>query len=327
MNRTIYPYPVLRGRTDVEVTRVRLDGVELEFAGIGISQRTVALAVAGRDEWQEAAIEIRAELPETEIADGPWSELVCVAVLEEAATNVRTVHRLTKDRGSGTWQGTVRMARSRHHSRAGLRVQVVATVGGIPGRRIGGSESDWVLDLHAKAPQREQESPAVVEVDFRDGPHSWLRPMKDAPWFVDTAGGDMPVVYLNQAVEGLTTLLSGKGGPAAKATAALAGAKIESDVWEAMFHAAVGDVEADEEGRPRMPTGWRESVLQTMLPDVLPGLSPSDAIVEFSARREEGYGWAELQSRVQYAAALRAQLPKQLANAMRATVRPEGEDR
>jgi hypothetical protein len=325
MSRIIYPYAVLSGRVEVEITRVRVDSRPLDYAKISPSLRTVALDEAGRDDWQEAVFDIRAVLPEDEIAYGPWSELVCVAVLEEAATNTRTVQRLTKDRSTGAWQGSVRLRRSRHRSRATLGLQVVAAVEGVRGRMIGRSETDWVIDLQAEIPVRDKEI-RIVEADFRDGPHAWLRPLKDAPWVVDTSS-EMPTVYLNQGIEGLTELLRGSS-TAEKATAALVNAQIVSDVWETMFHAALSDVELDEEGTPRMPTGWRESVLQTMLSDVLPGLSPTDAIVELRARREEGYGWAELQSRIQYAAALRAQLPKQLTTTLRLTARSsQGEDR
>lgn len=324
MSRIIYPYDVLNGPVEFEVTRVRVDGRPLDYARLSPTQRTVALD-AGPDDWQEAVLDVRAKLPEEEIALGPWSELVCVAVLEEAATNTRTVQRLIRDRSSGSWQGPVRLRRSRHRSSATLAVQVVAAVEGVRGRMIGWSEDDWVIDLRAEIPVRDKEI-RIVEADFRDGPYTWLRPFKDAPWFVDTSG-DMPTVYLNQGVEGLTALLRGSS-TSEKATAALVNAQIVSDVWETMFHAAVSDIESDEDSRPRMPTGWRGAVLDTMLSDVLPGLSPSDALAELRARREEGHGWAELQSRVQYAAALRAQLPKQLATTLRLTARSsQGEHR
>ncbi len=325
MSRVIYPYAVLSGRVEVEITRVRVDGRPLDYPRISPSLQTVALDDAGRGDWQEAVLDVRAILPEEEIAYGPWSELVCVVVLEEATTNTRTVQRLTRDRSTGTWQGSVRLRRSRHRARATLGVQVVAAVEGVRGRTIGRSGTDWVIDLQAEIPVRDKEI-RIVEADFRDGPYSWLRPLKDAPWFVD-ASGDMPTVYLNQGIEGLTALLRGNSN-SEKATAALVNTQIVSDVWETMFHAAMSEIELDEDGMPRIPTGWRASVLEAMIPDVLPRLSPTDAIIELRARRKEGYGWTELQSRIQYAAALRAQLPKQLATSLRLTARsPQGGNR
>lgn len=325
MSRTIYPYAVLTGEVGFEITRVRLDSRPVEYSRISPSQRTVALDDAARYGWHEAVIDVRAVLPEEEIVYGPWSELVCVTVLEESNTNTRTVQRLTKDRSSGAWQGEVRLRRSRHRSRATLGVRVVATVEGIRGRIVGGDNNDWVIDLQTSVPVRDKEI-RVIETDFRDGPYTWLREFKDAPWFVD-ASGDAPTLYLNHGVEGLTALLRGTTG-AEKATAALINAQIVSDTWETMFHAAMGDIELDESGRPLTPVGWRASVLDAMLSDVVPGLSPADAIAELRALREAGHGWSELQSRIQYAAALRAHMPKQLATALRFTAQSsQGGDR
>jgi hypothetical protein len=324
MSRTIYPYPTLFGDVRLEVTRVRVDGHALDFSRISHSKQTVALASVGRENWQEAWIEVEVTLPESEIADGPWSELTCVLTLEESATNTKIVRRLTKDRGSGTWLGAVPLLRSRHRSRAMLGVQVVASVGGVRGRTVGREAQNWTIDLRADTPAQEQEV-RILTVDFRDGPHDWLRSFKEVPWLVETSG-DMPTVYLNECVEGLVRLLRGGGTSLEKATAALVNAQLVSDAWETMFHAAVSDVEFDDHGRPATPTGWRGSVLETMLPDVLPGLSPTDALVELRTRREEGYGWTEVQSRVQYAASLRAQLPKHLVATLRATSRPSKEE-
>ncbi|MFE5326401.1 hypothetical protein ACFRCG_08420 [Embleya sp. NPDC056575] len=325
MSRIIHPYAVLGGRVEVEITRVRVDGRPLDHAKISPSLQVVALDGAARNDWQEAVFDIRTVLPQEEITHGPWSELVCVAVLEESTTYTRTVQRLTRDRGSDTWQGSVWLRRSRHRSRATLGVQVVAAVEGVRGRRIGRSATDWVIDLQADIPVRDREI-RIVEADFRDGPYAWLRPLKDAPWFVDTCG-EMPTVYLNQGVEGLTALLRG-GSSVEKATAALVNAQIAGDVWATMFHAAVSEIESDEDGRPQVATGWRESVFETMLPDVLPGLSSTDALVELRARRQEGRGWSELQARIQYAAARRARLPMQLATTLRLAARSShGEDR
>lgn len=321
MSRTMYPYPTLFGPIGLEVTRVRLDARPLEYTMISHTQQTVALHDVGREDWEEGSIDVRATLPERELADGPWSELSCVAILTEGATNARTVRRLVKDRASDTWQGSVPLLRSRHTARAVLTVQAVATIGGVRGRTIGRGDKDWVIDLESRTPVRDREID-IIPVDFRDGPHEWLRPYKDAPWLVETTG-DMPAVYLNEAFEGLTKLLRGGGSSLEKATAALVNAQIVTEAWTVMFHSAVSDLQLDDRGRPQVPDGWRESVLRVMLPDILPGMSPEDAVAELQTRREEGYGWSELQPRIQYAAARRSQLPKNLATTLRTVFRSQ----
>jgi hypothetical protein len=93
-------------------------------------------------------------------------------------------------------------------------------------------------------------------------------------------------------------------------------AQIATEAWTAMFHAAVGDVELDDD-TPQWPSGWKDGVLRSMLPDVLPELSPADALLEIHLRRTEG-GWQDLQPRIQYAAARRAKVSRNLGNGLRA---------
>jgi hypothetical protein len=309
----------LFGRVGLEVVRVRVDGHPLDVSTISQTQQTVALHDTGREDWHEATLSIRATLSESEIADGPWAGLGCHAVLNDISTNSRTVRTLTKNRASATWEGSIPLIRSRHGHRASLTLFVVAGIGGIDRRIVGHCEEDWVIDLQSRTPTREEEI-EIVQVDFRDGPHEWLRPYKDAPWLIDTAS-EPPTVYVNEAIEGLAGLLRGGNSPLEKATAALVNSQIVGETWTTMFHAAAGDLEVDEEGRPQLPTGWRQSVLRTMLPDILPGLSPADALAELQVRRTEGHGWAELQHRIQYAAGKRAQLPRHLTTTMRAVAR------
>ena len=144
--------------------------------------------------------------------------------------------------------------------------------------------------------------------------------LRDAPWLVE-ATGELPTVHLNSGFEGIVELLRGTGGPLEKATRTLVAGQIAAEAWTAMFHAAVSDLEFDEDGAPSMPAGWRESVLRAMLPDIFPGMPIADALSEVHDRRSGGQGWAELQSAVQYAAGRRAQASKHLTNTVRAVAR------
>jgi hypothetical protein len=90
-----------------------------------------------------------------------------------------------------------------------------------------------------------------------------------------------------------------------------------------MFHCALSDVRIDEDGTPRLPSGWKEAVLNAMLPDVLPGRPLTDAATELHRCRTGGPGWAELQSRIHFAASRRAAVSKNLVNAIRAGLRAQ----
>lgn len=318
---TVFPYPTLVGEIDINVKQVRIDGKSLPLFVISRPQRAVTLHQVERTDWDEGTLELDVVLPVNELADGPWSGVSCVAVLTEGATNARIVRPLRRDRVSGTWSGSVPVLRGAHSRRAALDVAVVATVGGVAGRIIGTADRSWVVDLQALVPVRQREID-IVEADFRNGPNEWLRPFKETPWLVEMSG-DMPTVFINSSFEGVTELLRGAGGPLEKAASGLVAAQIAENAWTAMFHSAVGDLESDEDGTPNLPEGWRGSVLRAMLPDVVPGLPVADALLEVHERLTTGQGWAELQSRIQYAASRRAQLPKNLTAAIRTVTRSQ----
>jgi hypothetical protein len=318
--RTAFPYPTLFGDIDLDVVAVSVDGAELPYSRISKAERTVALHQAGRAEWNTATLRLKALLPDEEVAEGPWSDLVCLAILTEKATNARSATRLIRG-DDDTWRGIIDLGHARHLNRATLSLAVVGTVDRVGGRLIGVTGKDWAVDLTAAEPVR-QRTIDIVQVDFVDGPHDWLRPFKESAWIVETTG-EIPTVYINtSAVDGLTEVLNETGAqPAVKLLREATASQIAQDAWTAMFHTAIGDLESDEDGAPQMPAGWRERVLQMMLPDVLPGRQLNDALYEVHERRTKGFGWAELQTSIQYAAGRRSQLAKKLTNAVRTVVR------
>ncbi|MEZ7003203.1 hypothetical protein [Streptomyces sp. AD55] len=315
--KPVFPYPTLVGDVVCDVVSVSVDGKPLPYTKVSPAERVVALHETGRADWQEAVLGLRARLPDDELREGPWEDVVCLAVLTEKATNARTTARLRRE-ADGSHTGSIVLAHACHLRRATLSLAIVATVDGVPGRLVATDERDWYVDLRESSPVRQRDI-EIVQADFRDGPQEWLRPYKDSPWIVETSG-DMPVVYLNTAaVEGLMEVLSGRGGsPAERTLREMTASHIAHDAWTAMFHTAVNDLDVDEDGTPVMPTGWRESVLRAMLPDVLPGRQPTDALYEIDERRAKGFGWSELQTGIQYAAGRRARVARKLTTAVRA---------
>lgn len=320
--RPVYSYPVLVGDVDLAVLAVTIDGRPLSYSMVSMTERTVALHESGRTDWDTARFNLKATLPDREILEGVWTDVGCLAVLTEKATNARTTQRLVPGSG-GAWTGMLEMPRNRYARRASLSLVVTATVGGVAGRVIGGTERDWFVDIAASVPTRQRDVD-IFEEDFRDGPE-WLREFKDSPWIVDTSG-DVPRVYLNTTgVEGLVDILNSSGGSVEERLVQdLAASQIAQDAWTAMFHSAVSGLEADEDGTPVMPDGWRESVLMTMLPDVVPDRQAADALYEIARRRTDGVGWSEIQTRVQYAAGRRSKLTRKLTSAVR-TAHQKGE--
>ncbi|MDN3293721.1 hypothetical protein QWM81_06615 [Streptomyces ficellus] len=314
--KTLMPYATLAGEVTFKVAAAKLDGRDLPLSMLSQQERVVALHQVERQKWDEARLDLRVRIPEAELAEGPWSDVVCVAVLTEGVSNLRTVTRLNRS-ADGTWVGSPTLARDACRTRAELSVSVVATVDGVPGRIIGGSEENWLVDVLARKPVRQREL-HINEVDFGENqkPYEWLHAFKDAPWLVETSG-DMPTVHLNTGFEGITELLGSGGSTMEKAVRGLIAAQIATEAWTAMFHSAVSDIEVAEDGSLEWPSGWRDWVLRAMLPDVLPDLSPADALSEIHSRRVETSGWNELQPRIQYAASRRARVAKNLGTAIR----------
>jgi hypothetical protein len=320
--KSVFPYPTLFGDIGFDVASVTVDGTPLPYAQVSSAERTVALHRAGREHWTQATLRLKAQLPEPELAEGPWTDVTCLAVLTEKATNARTTARLTRT-FDGDWHGTIDLFKDHHLRRATLTLHVVGTVDGVAGRLIGSAEQDWYLDLRESTPVRRREI-EIVEVDFRDGPHDWLRPFQESPWIVETSA-DTPTIYLNTtAVEGLMEVLGAKGGSTAERILRdMTASQIAQDAWTAMFHTAISDLDVDVDGTPVMPTGWREGVVRMMLPDVLPGRQLTDALYDINERRTKGFGWSQLQTAIQYAAGKRSRVSKKLTNAVRTVDRAE----
>lgn len=317
----VYPYPRLAGAVTARVTAVRLRGPgdnreHLDARGSSVVEQVVALGVAARHDWQSARLSVTATVPAREIeTKGHWTDLAVVAVLTEGATNARTVARMEPDtEGGRQWTGEIEFDRDDHLDRASLTVHVSATVGGIGGRVIASTDQEWVIDMTADAPLRDRELD-VSTVSFARGAE-WLRSFRDAPWIVDTSGR-MPTVRLNSDFEGLVTLVEGKGAKVVGVVGEMVLAQMCADVWTAVFHTALGDLEIEDDGTPIFPPDWRGAVLREMLPDIVPGRSEDDALREVYLRRIGEGSWTDLQPRIQYSAARRAGVPKTLATTVR----------
>ncbi|MBU3865635.1 hypothetical protein KN815_16585 [Streptomyces sp. 4503] len=319
----VYPYPRPNGAVTARVTAVRLRGPgdareQLDAKGCSVVERVVALGMAERHDWQSARLVLTATVPAREIeAKGDWTDIAVVAVLTEGATNARTVARLFPGpQGGKDWTGEIELDRDDHLDRASLAVHVVATVGGVEGRIIGSTDQDqeWMIDLTADAPVRDRELD-VSKVSFARGGDR-LRSFQGAPWVLDTAGR-MPAVRLNSDFEGLVALVESQGSTMKSIMREVLLAQMRSDVWAAVFHTAIGDLEIEDDGTPLFPPDWRGAVLREMLPDIVPGRPEDDALREVHTRRTGEGGWADLQPRIQYAAARRAEIPQALTDAFR----------
>ncbi|MGW0289499.1 hypothetical protein [Streptomyces tuirus] len=317
-----YPYKRLNRPIALRVTSASLklpDGSRdhLDTSAYSVSQRTMALGVAQHEDWVSARIGLSATLPPgVNAPDAPWSDLRVLAVLTDGETNVRTAVELRQDApGSKEWSGRIEVLRDDHVGRAALAAHAVATVDDVPGREIAETDDDWTVDVAAEEPLGGLRLD-VKQMSFSKSAREWLHVYSDAPWIVDTSGR-LPTVLVNTDIEGISDLLGGKSGGIENKIHEMLVSQMATDVWTAVFHSSVGDLEVEPDGSPVFPTDWQGEVLREMLPDVIPGVHAEEALRQVHRRRTGDAGWVELQTRIHYAAVRRAGASKAIANALR----------
>ncbi|MEU5308252.1 hypothetical protein [Streptomyces sp. NPDC021562] len=317
-----YPYARLNRPVTLRVTSVSLklpDGTrdQLETTAFSTQQQAVALGIAGHADWVSATIGLSATLPPgANASDAAWSELRVLAVLTDGETNTRTSTDLTRDTEDGRdWSGSVEVLRDDHLGRASLAVYAVGTVDGVRGRSIAETDRNWIVDTISDDPVQELRL-EVRRASFKRSAREWLQAYADAPWAVD-ASARVPTVFVNTDVEGILALLDSNGSALESKVRDLLVAQMATDVWTALFHGAIGDLEVEPGAGPVFPTGWRGEVLREMLPDVVPGVHVEEALRQVHRRRTGDSGWVELQTRIHYAAIRRADATKALAYVIR----------
>jgi hypothetical protein len=318
----IYPYKRLNRPVSLRVTSVSIklaDGTrdQLETTAYSTQQQTVALGVAGHDDWVSAVIGLSATLPPGANApDAAWSDLKVLAVLTDGETNVRTSALLGRDTEDGRdWSGSLEIVRDDHAGRASLAVHAVGTVDGVQGRAVAETDRNWIVDTVSEEPVRGLRLD-VRKASFQKSSREWLHVYADVPWIVDPAAR-VPTVWVNTDVEGVMDLLDSAGSGVESKVRDLLVAQMATDVWTAVFHAAVGDLEVEPGGGPVFPTDWQGEVLREMLPDVIPGVHVEEALRLVHRRRTGESGWSELQTRIHYAAIRRADAQKALGFVIR----------
>lgn len=318
----IYPYKRLNRPITLRVTSVTLnlpDGTrdQLETTAYSTQQQAVALGIAGHTDWVSATIGLSATLPPGANApDAAWSDLRVLGVLTDGETNVRTSWDLMRDvEGGLDWSGSLKVLRDDHLGRASLAVHAVGTVDGVQGRSIAETDRSWIVDTVSDEPVRGLRLD-VQKASFTKSSRELLRACADAPWIVD-ASARVPTVFVNTDVEGVIGLLDSNGSGVDSKVRDLLVAQMATDIWTAVFHGAIGDLEVEPGGGPVFPTDWQGEVLREMLPDVIPGVQVEEALRQVHRRRTGESGWVELQTRIHYAAVRRADATRALAYVIR----------
>lgn len=296
----IYPYPRLFGDVAVKIDSLQVDDEPVPGARVDADRREVRLLDLERADWAVAELTVVLSGPLTELRELEQSgiEPAAFAVAHCAASNTRQAVELKPDPDNAArWRGTLELQRSNWFGRIDLRGALVATVEGV-GDRVIGTPDAWVIRLDDVPPPPVNGAIRTVWHDFLspDEELSWLLEHKAEPAFL-RLDDDQPTLYLNRGFEGLKMLLDLKskrdGGE--QALHDQARASIATEVWTAMFNAAVQAIRHEEEdGAPDWPEeAWKRTALEMLLDRVYPDKEPEDALQEIAElRRDESSGGA-----------------------------------
>ncbi|MEV0620270.1 hypothetical protein AB0I81_43600 [Nonomuraea sp. NPDC050404] len=308
--KQIMPYPILAGEVTMTVRQVRLDDVALPYGTISESDRTIALDLLDREDWNVVRLTLQVIAPRHELGSGPWYSLAFLATVSERRTNAHSAVKLMMGQ-PGEWSGEVELLRDDHFGRVTVSGHLVATVQDVPGRVIATVAQPWAVNLRERETAR-REAVQTRWVDFSTDPNlAWC---KTDPWTVTTTA-ETATLHLNSGFDGLRAVLESPKAAERPIREALA-AQIAVDMWTVLFNEAAHHVDGGE-----WPEGWRGQVLRRMLPDLFPHHSPDDALREIV---NQGVG--RIQTRVLHAAVKQARMPRSLGGFVRSLQKIAPED-
>ncbi|MFD3697166.1 hypothetical protein ACFWUZ_13610 [Streptomyces sp. NPDC058646] len=312
--KSVFPYRVLSGDVRLRVDGLLVDNVPAALdAHVSDAHQVVALQAltASNENWHEVRLKVSATADVNELADGPWHEVVCVAVVTNRRANVHTAVRLSSA-GPGRWIGDVELPRGEHVGRSELTVRMVATVDGVPGRLIGTAADPWYVSFTAKQPIADRVIPMRwVEFSKQEGFEQYV----DDPWLLDFDAGE-PVLHLNSEVDGLREALQRSGNSEQRILGEVLGAQIATEVWASLFGSALYATELDG-GQVVWPEGWLGDVLRELLPDMYPDVDMEEKLAELVVERTAGGSGTDLQRRLHHAAGRRALRTRKLSTGLR----------
>jgi hypothetical protein len=247
MTDWLFPYATLSSPVEVAVTGVTTDGGALPSNHILRDSLEVRLLDAENSEWQCAQLAI--ELSTAPDAVAEWEPPpAAYVVLNCGSSNARQTGFLSSE-GEGKWRGTLEIDRSNWFGRLDLFGYLVAPSDGVPDRVIGSAPA-WAIRLDdVPAPPID----GAIEMDWQNFAdpklselEDILKPFSAEPTFLSLSTGK-PVLYLNEAFEGLYALLEENPGsdPNQQALHDQVRSMIAIECWWGMWWAALHAINVD----------------------------------------------------------------------------------
>jgi hypothetical protein len=315
--KELFPYRELRGAVELRVVEATLDGKLLPWDAVFQDERVVQLNDPDGAPWDSARLRVELRGPEAELQAraGDLGRIRAVVVLNCGPSNTRVATELRPATAPATWQGEVDLDRPDWYGQATLRGTLVADIEGVTDRMAGFADS-WTVRFDDLPPREVKNGMRITWVDFENPPQeqSFLHEYSADVFFLRIEP-DEPQLYLNDAFEGLRSLLDERPRrPAAeRALRDQVLADIAARTWQALFLSSLEAVQEDEQGDLQPPEAdWQGHVLATLLPRLFPDTPYEESLKDAWTTRRESDGAARLQERLLPAAGLQADYPKRL---------------
>ena len=216
-------------------------------------------------------------LPESERRDPP---LRFVAILRDSTGWYRVVAPLTRT-NEGSVTGSIDFSPLESTGFAGIEVVAIRTRRGGSAAAPGYAMESGMrvatappLELYTRdRPQLPGGSLDIRWEDFAASTHPQRRKRSDRVYYLESTA-EPPILWLNQAIPDLPTVLESKGTTGRQALVReLINQAIAGPAWYGLLHTAFLSVSLDEEERPTLPEGWRHGLIARVAPRLYPALS------------------------------------------------------
>lgn len=266
--------------------------------------------------------ELEEILPEDSDVD---VETAMVLTLKCPATKFRKGVRLART-ADGRWSGEVSVRRTSVSTSLICEAELVRIVGiddefdeefGVERGQVL-AEGGRVTVRFDPPPPQMHGSIDIKWEDFTASPNTWRKSHAKDIYYFEVAG-DRPVVWLNSSHRELQAALSVEtaSGPE-KVIQQMGYGIVAQGIWAQIFHTAVADLTSEDDLEPVVPSGWSGGVIRDFLPLLYPEIADAERLERLVDDLNTPTSTAGLMSRLGSAIQARMNLPKMVAEAIRA---------
>lgn len=277
----LLPHRTLEATPTLALAGLMVDGVERPDR-VEPHLSRIDLSSEREGAWQHIQVDVALSAE-----DGKLAELMDEGVVPRATlvvycvpTNLRLGRNLEATGVEGEWATTLELSAEVLRDKVSIYAELAADIDGRPARRIATTDP-WDLYVDPAAVPPFEGTFQVKWSHFERDP-GIPEQARSESFFIDLGAG-VPLIHLNQDMDGLHELLSG-GSDRPAMEIALREAemrRIATAGWVGAIGASIAAIRVDEEtGEHELPErGWMADVLRWSLPSIYPDVPSDEALV------------------------------------------------